>query len=64
MAAQRDSESADIEKERQMQLTPESRAHELEELTMIYVNRGLCHETAKQVGAPAPHHRSLIPPRD
>ena len=32
-----------------MQLTPESRAHELEELTQIYVNRGLCHETAKQV---------------
>ncbi len=31
------------------------RAHELEELTMIYVNRGLCHDTARQV-----MHSSLI----
>ena len=32
-----------------MQGTPEQRAHELEELTQIYVNRGLCQETAVQV---------------
>eukprot|EP00195_Chlamydomonas_chlamydogama_P016273 CAMPEP_0202897294 /NCGR_PEP_ID=MMETSP1392-20130828/6089_1 /ASSEMBLY_ACC=CAM_ASM_000868 /TAXON_ID=225041 /ORGANISM="Chlamydomonas chlamydogama, Strain SAG 11-48b" /LENGTH=290 /DNA_ID=CAMNT_0049582893 /DNA_START=66 /DNA_END=938 /DNA_ORIENTATION=- len=49
VAAQRDAEKADIEKEREMQGTPETRAHELEELTLIYVNRGLCYDTARQV---------------
>lgn len=49
VAAQRDSEHADVEKERQMQGTAETRAHELEELAQIYVNRGLCYDTAKKV---------------
>mmetsp|Transcript_22189 Transcript_22189/g.66185 ORF Transcript_22189/g.66185 Transcript_22189/m.66185 type:complete len:264 (-) Transcript_22189:177-968(-) len=50
VAAQRDTEAADIKKERDMQaMGPEARAHELDELTQIYVNRGLCYSTAKQV---------------
>jgi len=49
VAAQRDAEAADIEKERLMQQTPEHRAHEQEELAQIYVNRGLSLETARQV---------------
>lgn len=49
VAAQRDSEQADIEKERKMQERPETRAHELDELTQIYVNRGLSQETARRV---------------
>lgn len=51
VAAQRDSEAADIEKEKDMQAQgPEARAHELDELTQIYVNRGLCYDTARKVG--------------
>lgn len=50
VASQRDAEHADIEKERQEQLKgPEARAHELEELTLIYVDRGLPYDLAKQV---------------
>ena len=49
VAAQRDSEQADIEKERKMQEHPETRAHELDELTQIYVNRGLSNQTARRV---------------
>ncbi|KAG1662054.1 hypothetical protein FOA52_005301 [Chlamydomonas sp. UWO 241] len=50
VSAQRDSEAADIEKERQMQNAgPVERAHEQEELAQIYVNRGLTPELARQV---------------
>jgi len=50
VAGQRDTEEADIEKERQMQARgPEAQKHELEELTQIYVNRGLSPGLARQV---------------
>ena len=50
MLVQRDAEHADIEKERVEQLKgPEARAHELEELALIYVDRGLPYDLAKQV---------------
>ena len=37
VAAQRDSEAADIEKEKQLQATPETRKHEMEELAQVCV---------------------------
>eukprot|EP00887_Chlorella_sp_A99_P003062 scaffold9.g3062.t1 len=50
VSSQRDAEHADIEKERVEQLKgPEARAHELEELTLIYVDRGLPYNLARQV---------------
>jgi VIT1/CCC1 family predicted Fe2+/Mn2+ transporter len=50
VSSQRDTELADIEKERQEQLKgPEARAKELEELTGIYMERGLSRELARQV---------------
>lgn len=46
----RDAEEADIEKERKEQAKgPAARAHELEELTAIYEDRGLSHGLARQV---------------
>ncbi len=40
VSSQRDTEEADIQKERDMQAKgPEAQQHELEELTQIYVNR-------------------------
>ena len=40
MSSQRDTEEADVEKEREEQRKgPAARAHELEELTQIYCNR-------------------------
>ncbi|MEW5302626.1 MAG: hypothetical protein WDW36_005391 [Sanguina aurantia] len=52
VAAQTDSEIADIEKERAEQARgPAARAHELDELTQIYVQRGLSLGLAKQVAA-------------
>ncbi len=46
----RDSERADIAKEIAMQNSgPEARAHELCELTQIYVDRGLTHDLAQSV---------------
>jgi VIT1/CCC1 family predicted Fe2+/Mn2+ transporter len=48
--SQRDSELADVEKERQEHMKgPEAQARELEELTQIYVGRGLSYSLAKQV---------------
>jgi len=48
--SQRDSELADVEKERQEHMKgPEARARELEELTQIYVARGLSYSLTKQV---------------
>jgi len=50
----RDAEEADIEKERKEQAKgPAARAHELEELTAIYEDRGLSHGLARQVRAHA-----------
>eukprot|EP00798_Chlamydomonas_sp_ICE-L_P007289 gene7289-405_t len=50
VASQKDSEEADIEKEREEQRKgPESQQRELEELAQIYVNRGLTKELARQV---------------
>ncbi|PNW86876.1 hypothetical protein CHLRE_02g099500v5 [Chlamydomonas reinhardtii] len=50
VASQLDTEEADIEKERQQQLKgPAARAHELQELTEIYIGRGLTPELARQV---------------
>ena len=47
VSSQRDTEQADIEKERiELEATPE---HELEELTHIYISRGLSPEFAKEV---------------
>mmetsp|Transcript_2424 Transcript_2424/g.6264 ORF Transcript_2424/g.6264 Transcript_2424/m.6264 type:complete len:272 (-) Transcript_2424:581-1396(-) len=50
VSSQRDTEAADIEKERREQEKgPAARAHELEELTQIYCNRGLSPDLARQV---------------
>jgi VIT1/CCC1 family predicted Fe2+/Mn2+ transporter len=49
VSSQRDAEAADIEAERQAQMNPESRAFELEELTQIYVERGLPYRLAREV---------------
>eukprot|EP00891_Asterochloris_glomerata_P009038 jgi/Astpho2/9038/Aster-02700 len=50
VASQRDTEQADIEKERQQQANgPEARQHELEELAEIYEQRGLSKPLAHQV---------------
>ncbi|KAK9901345.1 hypothetical protein WJX75_007573 [Coccomyxa subellipsoidea] len=50
VSSQRDAEEADIEKERKEQAKgPAARAHELEELTAIYEDRGLSHGLARQV---------------
>eukprot|EP00850_Spirogloea_muscicola_P008039 SM000042S15306 [mRNA] locus=s42:278670:279953:- [translate_table: standard] len=47
---QRDTEEADIQKERDEHARgPEARQRELEELTAIYVGRGLSHRLAKEV---------------
>lgn len=50
VASQRDAERADVKTEHKEQLKgPEARARELEELTYIYVERGLDYALAKQV---------------
>lgn len=50
VSSQRDTEEADIEKERQQQQKgPAAQAEELEELTQIYVSRGLDRELARRV---------------
>ncbi|KAG2436324.1 hypothetical protein HXX76_006634 [Chlamydomonas incerta] len=50
VASQRDTEMADVEKERQQQAKgPAARARELAELAEIYVGRGLTPELARQV---------------
>ncbi|GLC45708.1 hypothetical protein PLESTF_000470700 [Pleodorina starrii] len=50
VASQRDTEEADVEKERQQQLKgPAARARELEELIGIYVKRGLNRDLARMV---------------
>ena len=50
VASQRDSEQADIDKEKAEQAKgPEARAHELQELQEIYEDRGLSPHLARQV---------------
>jgi len=50
VASQKDCEEADIAKEREQQEKgPAARAHELEELAQIYINRGLTPELARKV---------------
>ena len=52
VASQKDTELADVDKERQQQEAgPATRAHELEELAQIYVSRGLDYELAKKARA-------------
>mmetsp|Transcript_29108 Transcript_29108/g.72949 ORF Transcript_29108/g.72949 Transcript_29108/m.72949 type:complete len:107 (+) Transcript_29108:181-501(+) len=56
VSSARDAELADVEKERQEQLRGhQSRAHELEELTQIYVDRGLSPGLARQVAQVSTH---------
>jgi len=50
VSSARDSQQADLQKEREEQLkSPEAAARELEELTQIYVDRGLSEDLARQV---------------
>ncbi|KAG5182698.1 Ccc1 family protein [Tribonema minus] len=57
VASQKDAELADIEKEKKAQaLGPASREKELEELTEIYVDRGLTKELARQVAQQLSEH--------
>ena len=49
VSSQRDTEQADVEKEREEQKTEIGRARELDELTQIYIDRGLDYELARQV---------------
>lgn len=50
VSSQRDAEKADIKKEIEEQLKgPEAQARELEELTQIYVSRGIPYDLSKQV---------------
>ena len=52
VASQKDTELADVEKERQQQEAgPQTRAYELEELAQIYVSRGLDYDLAKKARA-------------
>ncbi len=47
----RDAEEADIQKEvREQAKGPAARAHELDELTQIYEDRGVSRHLARQVG--------------
>jgi vacuolar iron transporter family protein len=57
VSSQSDTENADIEKERN-ELTTDP-AHELDELTMIYVGRGLDKQLARQVAAQLTAHDAL-----
>jgi VIT1/CCC1 family predicted Fe2+/Mn2+ transporter len=50
VSSQRDTELADIDKEKEAQRTRSSRLEELEELAQIYVDRGLDYPLARQVG--------------
>lgn len=49
VSSQRDTEEADVEKERQEQTTEIGRARELDELTQIYLGRGLNYNLAREV---------------
>jgi hypothetical protein len=63
VAGQRDAEEADIQKERDEQAKgPESRAHELDELTEIYINRCVPHESQLQLPMTLHFTTSILPP--
>jgi VIT1/CCC1 family predicted Fe2+/Mn2+ transporter len=49
VSSQKDTEEADVEKERQEQRTEIGRARELDELTQIYLSRGLNYNLAREV---------------
>ena len=49
VSSQRDTEQADVDKEREEQTTEIGRARELDELTQIYIERGLDFDLARQV---------------
>lgn len=49
VSSQRDTEQADVDKERAEQETETGRARELDELTQIYIERGLEFHLARQV---------------
>lgn len=50
VSSQRDTEQADVDKERAEQETETGRERELDELTQIYIERGLDFHLARQVG--------------
>ena len=52
VSSQKDTEEADVEKERQEQKTELGRARELDELTQIYLKRGLNFNLAREVRTP------------
>jgi VIT1/CCC1 family predicted Fe2+/Mn2+ transporter len=49
VSSQKDTEEADVEKERKEQTTEVGRARELDELTQIYLGRGLNYNLAREV---------------
>lgn len=49
VSSQRDTEQADVDKERAEQQTELGRERELDELTQIYIERGLTYDLARQV---------------
>ena len=49
VSSQRDTEQADVDKERAEQETETGRERELDELTQIYIERGLDFHLARQV---------------
>ena len=62
VASQKDTELADVDKERQQQEAgPAARAAELEELTQVYVSRGLDYDLAKRVHPLLSSHACQIP---
>ena len=62
VASQKDTELADVDKERQQQEAgPTTRAHELEELAQIYVSRGLDYDLAKKARTPHSTHICWLP---
>ena len=60
VAQQADTERADVEKERAAQEAgPAVRAHELQELEAIWIERGLAPETAKEVAVQLTEHDAV-----
>lgn len=51
VSSQRDTEQADIDKEKKEHETESGKARELDELTQIYVDRGLDYHLARQVSS-------------
>ena len=55
VSSQRDTEQADVDKERAEQETEVGRERELDELTQIYIERGLHFDLARQVALRMSH---------